>query len=157
MPTGRITFPGGISSPSIQVPYLPGSSRGVRGSRISNGGGVNAPYPQPSVTPGYGTGLTPFYARIVPEIAKANYLNPSNQGRRALDASNFSRMVQPANNPASSQMARGYTDPIQVFAASNTWQIAGATSVGVRAKQPSTKFVSPFSNLPIPVAMPWDL
>lgn len=157
MPTGKIIFPGGVSSPSIQVPYIPQSSKGVRGSKISNGGGVNATAPQPNVTISYGTGLNRFYASFIPEIAKANYLAPSNQGRRALDSFNFSRMVDPRDNPSRSQFVEGYTDALQQFAASNTWQIAGATSVGVRAKQPSTKFVSPFSSLPIPVRMPWDL
>ena len=157
MPTGRITFPGGLSAPAIQVPFLPGSPNGVRGASISRGGGILAPIPQPVVTQGYGTGFTRFYAGFVPEIAKANYIAPTTQGQRALDNSDFSRMAQPRNNPSRSQFVEGYTSAIQVFAASNTWQIAGATSVGTRAKQPSTKFVSPFSNLPIPVAMPWDL
>lgn len=157
MPTGKITFPGGVSSPSIQTPYLPGSPRGVRGSTISHGGGINVPISHPTVVPSYGTGLNHFYAGFVPEIAKANYLSPSNQGRRGSDNANFSRMIDPRDNPSRSQFAEGYTNAIQQFAASNTWQIAGVTSVGTRAKQPSTKFVSPFSNLPIPVAMPWDL
>lgn len=157
MPTGKINFPGGLSPLSIQVPQLPGSSMGVKGSTISQGGGINAVTPGPSITIDYGAEQAKFYAGFVPEVAKANFLAPSNQGHRALADSNFSRMVEPRNNPTSGQMVRGYTDPIQQFAASNTWQIAGKTSVGVRAKQPSTKFVSPFSSLPIPVRMPWDL
>jgi hypothetical protein len=157
MPTGKIMFPGGLSGHSIPVPTLPGSSSSVKGSEISRGGGVNAVTPGPNVVIDYGAEQTRFYAGIVPEVAKANYIRPSNQGRMLQDGYNFSRMAQPRNNPASSQMVRGYTDPIQQFAASNTWQIAGATSKGVRAKQPSTKFVSPFASLPIPVRMPWDL
>ena len=157
MPTGRINFPGGISAPSIHNPFLGGATRGVRGASISSGGPVNAVTPGPNVTIDYGAEQTKFYAGIVPEVAKANYLAPSNQGRKLQDNYNFSRMVQPRNNPSRSQFLQGYTQAIQEFAASNTWQIAGQTSVGTRAKQPSTKFVSPFSNLPIPVAMPWDL
>jgi hypothetical protein len=94
---------------------------------------------------------------MVPEVAKANFLAPSNQGHRAALDSRQSMMYDPRNNPSRSQMSEGYTQPIQQFAASNTWQIAGQTSVGQRAKQPSTKFVSPFSSLPIPTRMPWDL
>jgi hypothetical protein len=157
MPTGRITFPGGLSAPSIAVPNLFGPDRGVRGASISAGGSVNAVTPGPNIQIDYGVHEAHFYAGFVPEIAKANYLAPSNQGRKLQDNYQFSRMAQPRNNPSTSQKLRGYTQAIQVFAASNTWQVAGQTSVGVRAKQPSTKFVSPFSNLPIPVAMPWDL
>ena len=157
MPTGRITFPGGLSAPSIAVPNLFGAVQGVRGSQISSGGGVNAVTPGPNVTIDYGAQQSDFYAGFVPEVAKANYLTPSNQGRNLQDNYQFSRMADARNNPSTSQKLRGYIQAIQAFAASNTWQIAGQTSVGVRAKQPSTKFVSPFSNLPIPIAMPWDL
>lgn len=158
MPTGKITFPGGLSHQAIQVPKLPGSSRGVKGSQISTGGGVNAPYAQPTLIPSYGTGLTDYYAGIVPEIAKANYFVPSNQGHRALKASEFSRMADVHNSPSRSQMMEGYTEAIQQFNATNTYNTPnGQTSVGTRARQPSTKFVSPFSNLPIPTSMPWDL
>ena len=45
MPTGRITFPGGLSAPSIAVPNLFGADRGVRGASISAGGSVNAVTP----------------------------------------------------------------------------------------------------------------
>ena len=157
MPTGRITFPGGLSAPSVHAPSLFGPDRGVRGASISAGGNVNAVTPGPTVVIDYGAGQTKFYAGFVPEVAKANYLAPSNQGRRLQNDYNAVRMDTPRNNPSRSQFLQGYTQAIQVFASSNTWQIAGQTSVGVRAKQPSTKFVSPFSSLPIPTAMPWDL
>lgn len=158
MPTGRITFPGGVSSPITHPPQLPGPRRGVRGRSISVGSsGIRTPITTPTVTFDYGAKRTAFYAGFVPEVYKANYLHPTNQGYKALQASNYSRMASPRNTPARSLYAEGYTDAIQLFAASNTWQIAGATSVGTRAKQPSTKFVSPFSNNPIPVSMPWDI
>ena len=158
MPTGRITFPGGLSAPSLAVPNLFGAKRGVRGAHISSGGGVNAVTPGPNVTIDYGTQQSQFYAGFVPEVAKANYLAPSNQGRYLQDNYQFSRMADARNSPSRSQYLQGYTQAIQVFAASNTWQLAGPVdAVGTRARQPSTKFVSPFSNLPIPVAMPWDL
>lgn len=159
MPTGRITFPGGLSAPSIQVPQIPGNPRGVKdGANSSSHAGAMAPTPGPVIYIDYGAlGSAAFYGRMVPEVAKANFLAPSNQGHRAAIDSRQSMMFDPRNSPSRSQFSEGYTDAIQVFAASNTWQIAGATSKGVRARQPSTKFVSPFSSLPIPTRMPWDL
>lgn len=162
MPTGRITIHGGITSPTIEVPNLPGAPAGTRGASISDTGKpvkVRNPNPTPAVYQPYGTNLTRFYAGFVPEVAKANYLNPSNQGKRALGIQEANYTPAGANhNPSRSQFSEGYTDPIQMFAASNTWQLAGPTdSPGSRAKQPSQKFVSPFSSLPIPVKMPWDL
>jgi hypothetical protein len=160
MPTGRITFPGGIGSPTILVPIIAGNPRGVRdGNNSAYSGGGRGVNPQPNTAPGYGTGLNRFYAGFVPEVLKANYLNPSNQGARA--EAQFSAARESActsNSPSRSQMSEGYTAAIQEFAASNTWQLAGPKdSPGMRAKQPSTKFVSPFSSLPIPTRMPWDL
>lgn len=164
MPTGRIVNPGGVSSPSIEVPYLPGPPAGVRGATISNDGktrsaGGNAVTPQPDVTINYGTQNYGYYAGIVPEVAKANLLAPSNQGRKMQNSFVAAMTPESANHsPSRSQFSEGYTDALQVFAASNTWQLAGPVdSPGSRAKQPSTKFVSPFSSLPIPTRMPWDL
>ena len=166
MPTGRIVHAGGVSSPTITVPYLPGPPQGTRGATISDDGsgkdksaGGRAPTPQPPVQLNYGTHMEAFYAGIVPEIAKANFLSPSNQGRMAQSEFVDAMTPESANhNPSRSQMSEGYTDALQAFAASNTWQLAGPTdSPGTRAKQPSTKFVSPFETLPIPTKMPWDL
>lgn len=165
MPTGRIVHPGGVTSPSIAVPYLPGPPQGVRGATISNDGhyaaaGGRGSDPTPSVRMPYGTDLTPFYAGFIPEVAKANYINPSNQGRRAQGVM-LANYTPPSgvNNPSRSQIMEGYTDALQQFAASNTWQLAGPTdSPGTRAKQPNSKFVSPFSTAgPIAVRMPWDV
>jgi hypothetical protein len=158
MPTGRLTFPDGISAPAIQVPRLPGSPADTRGNNEGVGGGVSAPIVQPVIEPDYGAlHATERYAGLSVEVAKANFIYPTNQGHRAAVDSRQSMMFDPRNNPARMQFQEGYTAPIQLFASSNTWQIAGQTSVGTRAKQPSTKFVSPFSSLPIPVRMPWDL
>ena len=159
MPTGRITFPGGLSAPSIHVPNLFGADRGVRGASISAGGVSGAVTPGPNVVIDYGAQQTKFYAGFVPEVAKANYLAPSNQGRVAQNNFNAVRMDTPRNNPSRSQFLQGYTQAIQAFAATNTWNTPNGASVtsGKRASQPSTKFVSPFSSLPIPTAMPWDL
>jgi hypothetical protein len=159
MPTGRITIPGGISGHSIQVPNLPGPTPGTKGGTgVAHTGGTGAKVAQPPMQIDYGAlGSAIFYGGFVPEIAKANFIAPSNQGHRAAIDSRQSLMYDPRNSPSRSQFSEGYTQAIQVFAASNTWQIAGETSKGTRAKQPSTKFVSPFASLPIPVRMPWDL
>jgi len=158
MPTGRITFPGGLSGNSVQVPQLPGNTPGTRGGTGATGGGVNAKVAQPPMAIDYGVlGSAAFYGQIVPEVAKANFINPSNQGHRAAIDNRQTMMYDPRNSPSRSQFSEGYTQAIQVFASSNTWQIAGQTSKGTRASQPSTKFVSPFSSLPIPIRMPWDL
>lgn len=162
MPTGRLTFPGGISSESIQVPFLPGSPVGTNAasSGISEGGGVKAPVSQPPYLPSYGAlDATKIYGGMSVEVAKANFIAPTTQGHRAAIASRGSMMYDPRNSPSRSQFQEGYTAPIQMFAASNTYNTPNGPTVqsGQRAKQPSTKFVSPFSNLPIPVRMPWDL
>jgi hypothetical protein len=159
MPTGRLTFPGGLSGHTIQVPTLPANIPGVRGNDISMGGGVAAKVAQPSIVPMYGAlDSAAFYSSFVPEVAKANFIAPSNQGHRAALDSRQSMMYDPRNSPSRSQFSEGYTQAIQVFAASNTWQLTGPVdSPGTRAKQPNQKFVSPFSSLPIPTRMPWDL
>lgn len=161
MPTGRITFAGGISSESIHAPQLPTSIPGVRGNGSPEYQPIQVKVAQPVVFPDYGTSLNSpgFYAAAgVTEIAKANFLSPSVQGHTAALASRQSLMFDPRNSPSRSQFSEGYTQPLQVFAASNTWQLAGPTdSPGTRAKQPNQKFVSPFSSLPIPVRMPWDI
>ncbi len=162
MPTGKVTFAGGVSSPAIQVPNLPGPPQGIRGSTISdrNGGGYGKPT-SPADYPNYGGVVDNlgFYAGIVPEVAKANFIAPSSQGKRLLGIQQDSYTPPGASHsPSRSQFSEGYTNALQVFAASNTWQLAGpADSPGTRAKQPSMKFVSPFSSLPIPTKMPWDL
>jgi hypothetical protein len=158
VPTGKITFPGGLSAPNVHSGFFGGPDRGVRGASFGAAGGVKAVTPGPNVVIDYGAQQTAFYAGFVPEVAKANYLAPSNQGRVLQNIYNATRMDTPRNNPSRSQFLQGYTQAIQAFAASNTWNSAnGTSSVGSRAKQPSTKFVSPFSSLPIPTAMPWDL
>ena len=160
MPTGRITFPGGLTGHSIQVPNLPGPTPGTKGGTgVAPIGGVAAKVAQPPMQIDYGTlGAAQFYGGFVPEVAKANFIAPSNQGHRAAIDNRQSLMYDPRNSPSRSQFVEGYTQAIQVFASNNTWNTTtGDTSKGTRAKQPSTKFVSPFASLPIPVRMPWDL
>lgn len=164
MPTGRITTVGGLTSQTIQPPYLPGPNPGTRGASLgvdtvhTLGGTAIVDPEQNSFTHPYGAlEASRNYSRLNPSIAKAYFIAPTNQGQRAGKASRQSLMYDPRNSPSRSQFMQGYTPPLQVFASSNTWQIAGATSKGTRAKQPSLKFVSPFGRNPIPVRMPWDL
>lgn len=160
MPTGRITFPGGLSGHTIHAPNLPGPTPGVKtGTGVSHTGGVAAKVAQPPMQIDYGAlGSAIFYGSFVPEVAKANFIAPSNQGHRAAIDNRQSLMYDPRNSPSRSQFSEGYTEAIQQFASTNTWNTpTGTTSKGTRAKQPSTKFVSPFASLPIPVRMPWDL
>lgn len=79
------------------------------------------------------------------------------QGAR-LHRNGFQTMFyQPRNNPSRSQISEGYTQPMQVFASSNTWNtVQSQTTVGKPNAQPSVKLASPF-HLPIPTRMPWDL
>ena len=157
----------GPSSHLIQVPFIPGAPQ-FKGqptpvgdganSQNSAGGNAKDPVPQPEKVVDYGIEYYgTFYG--LPEIAKANGVNPSNQGHLALGQMMAAYMpMAPDQAPARSQKMEGYTAPLQQFSASNTYQIAGQTSVGVRQTQPRTnKFVSPFSSMPIPTRMPWDL
>lgn len=98
------------------------------------------------------------YIPINEEIAKSYVIHPTNQGQRGGIASRQSMMYDPRNSPSRSQFSEGYTNPVQVFASQNSWQTpTGLSSKGQRQRQPSTKTVSPFSRLPIPTRMPWDL
>lgn len=101
----------------------------------------------------------PYYIGINPEIAKSYVIEPTAQGQRGAMQQRQSMMFDPRNSPSRSQFQQGYTEPIQQFAASNTWQIAaGSDSVSKPARQPSLKQVSPFtSSAPISTKMPWDL
>ena len=98
------------------------------------------------------------YIGMNEEIAKGYVVHPTNQGQRAAIAQRQSMMYDPRNSPSRSQKAEGYTSPAQNFAAYNTWNTpAGLSSKGKRNKQPSLRTVSPFSRLPIPTRMPWDV
>lgn len=94
-----------------------------------------------------------------PEIAKSYVIHPTNQGQVAAVAQRQSMMYDPRNNPSRSQFQEGYTQPIQQFAAPQSYVGAEGAQVqsGMVIKQPSSKAVSPFSRLPIPTRMPWDL
>lgn len=154
----------GPSSHVIQVPFIPGSPAGTANdgsnSQLSAGANAKEPIPQPEKVVNYGTqDYYGLYSKASVEAVKAQSLNPSNQGHLALGQMLAAWMpLAPDQAPARSQKVEGYTAPIQLFASSNTFQIAGQTSVGVRQTQPRTnKFVSPFSSMPIPTRMPWDL
>lgn len=160
----RVIFPGGLTHQPIQTPNLPDQIPGIKtGTGVQGNYGTTGQVAQPVSIPSYGAYAAMqqgFYAGFVPEIAKANLINPSNQGHRALAdiKSGYFGVIGNAK-PSRSQFSEGYTQPIQVFAASNTWQLAGPNdnNNGVRPKQPNQKYVSPFSSLPIPTRMPWDL
>ncbi len=119
------------------------------------------PYPKQDIakmTALAAQGVPNYYAPINVEIAKSYYIHPTNQGQRAAVAQRQSMMIDPRNNPSRSQFLQGYTNPIQVLSAGNTWNgDSGLSSKGQRTRQPSTKAVSPFASVPIPVRMPWDL
>lgn len=103
-------------------------------------------------------GVPNTYIPINASIAKSYVINPTNQGQRAAVAQRGSMMFDPRNSPSRSQFLQGYTNPVQLFTASNTWNAdSGLSSKGQRTRQPSTKAVSPFASVPIPVRMPWDL
>ena len=103
-------------------------------------------------------GIPNYYIPLNDEIAKAYVIFPTNQGQTAAIAQRQTMMFEPRNNPSRSQFQQGYTDPIQDLVGTNTWNVdSGLSSKGQRLRQPSTKAVSPFAALPIPVRMPWDL
>jgi len=159
-PIGYLRAHGGVSGHVIQVPYIPGNPRGVRdGNNSADSAGGNAPTPQPQIEMGYGFNQYDYGLSGVTEIAKANVISPSDQGHNARRdfTGSMTDKAYSNNSPSRSQYSEGYTPAIQVFASSNTWQIAGQTSKGTRARQPSVKFVSPFSSGAIPTRMPWDL
>lgn len=120
-----------------------------------NLGLVGSPYPD--VAASLSPVNNPYQIGISVELQKA-YTPPTDQGRRGSIASRRTMMYDPRNSPSRSQKVENYTDPIQVFAASNVWQTpSGRNSKGERLRQPSTKTASPFTNLPIRTRMPWDL
>ena len=122
---------------------------------ISSLGRIGAPNPNVVAS---NAGAASRDNRLSEEIAKSYRVYPTDQGQRGAIAARQVMMIGPRDNPSRSQYSEGYTDPIQVFASSNVWNTqAGLSSKGTRASQPSTRFVSPFSNLPIPTRMPWDL
>lgn len=98
------------------------------------------------------------YIPMNAEIAKSYVINPTDQGQRAAVAQRQTMMIDPRNSPSRSQYSEGYTAPIQLFASANTWNSpSGLSAKGARERQPSTKTVSPFSTIPIPTRMPWDI
>jgi len=115
--------------------------------------------PSPNMDAGLASrGVPNFYIPMNIEIAKAYVVNPTNQGQRGGIAARQTMMMDPRNSPSRSQFSEGYTIPIQQFTSNNTWQTpSGQNTAGVPQRQPSTKFVSPFSAPPIPTRMPWDL
>lgn len=119
------------------------------------------PYPKQDIakeTALAAQGIPNYYGAINVGIAKSYFINPTNQGQRGGIAARQSMMFDPRNSPSRSQFLQGYTNPVQLFQSGNTWNAdSGLSSKGQRTRQPSTKAVSPFASVPIPVRMPWDL
>lgn len=98
----------------------------------------------------------PDYSGLNPAYYKFEHYLPASQPRRLANAQRRLLFTPPANNPSRSQFSQGYTDPIQFFAANNTWQLPqGQTSTGRVPRQPSLRFVSP-GNMAIPTRMPFQ-
>jgi hypothetical protein len=120
----------------------------------------NGEYPLPNVDASLAIhGSAAYYIPLNPELWKSYVAVPTNQGQRGGIASRQTMMFDPRNSPSRSQMSEGYTIPIQQFGAQILWETpSGQHTAGQNARQPSTKFASPFSTTqPIPTRMPWDL
>lgn len=98
----------------------------------------------------------PDYSGLNPAFYKFNHYGPAAQPRILANAQRLMMLTPVSNNPSRSQFQQGYTDPIQMFAASNSWQSpSGQMSVGSVPMQPSLRFASPQS-LKFPTKMPWQ-
>lgn len=99
------------------------------------------------------------YARIN-NLIKESYSKKgplTAQGQRLHDSWFRSFFMQASDNPQRAQFLTAYTQPLQQFYQTNTFNSpAGDVSPGRRLAQPFAKAASPV-NLPIPAAMPWDL
>lgn len=98
----------------------------------------------------------PDYSGLNPAFYKFNHYYPAAQPRLLASAQRRVMMTPASNNPARMQFCQGYTDPIQMFAASNLWTSpSGQKSTGQVPRQPSLKFASP-GNLAIPTQMDYQ-
>lgn len=87
---------------------------------------------------------------------KFEHYLPASQPRILANAQRKTMFTPVSNNPSRSQFSQGYTDPIQMFAASNSWQApAGQMVAGEVPRQPSLQFASP-GNLSIPTKMDYQ-
>ena len=98
----------------------------------------------------------PDYSGMNVAYTKFEHYLPASQPRILANAQRRLMITPPSNNPSRSQFSQGYTDPIQMFAASNSWQQpAGQMVAGKVPKQPSLSFASP-GNMTIPTQMPFQ-
>ena len=87
-------------------------------------------------------------------LYRAKY-GPFNAAARASAAQKRVAFFDPRNSPSRMQFCQGYTQPYQVFAASNTWQTpTGQDSVARRAYQPSAKLPG-LGSTTVPVLPPF--
>lgn len=101
------------------------------------------------------------YSPINPLIRQAYdpTIPPFAQGARLRKVAYGSMFIQPGDNPQAAQFLTAYTQPLQKFYQTNTWNApAGDVSPGRRIAQgTSGKVASPTSHLPIPANMPWEV
>ena len=99
------------------------------------------------------------YAAINPLIREsyARKSPPFAQGQRLHGIAYGSMFIQPNDSPHPAQFLTAYTQPLQQFYQTNTFNSpAGDVSPGRRLSQPNGRFAAP-SQLPVPTNMPWDL
>ena len=99
----------------------------------------------------------PDYSGMNTVYFKTEHYFPAQQPRKLAVAQRRIMMTPPSNNPSRSQFSQGYTDPIQMFAASNSWQSPSGQKATATRKmsQPSLQFAGP-GNMTIPTAMPFQ-
>ncbi len=98
------------------------------------------------------------YGKINPLIRQAYDTStpPYAQGARLRKIAYGSMFIQPSDNPQAAQFLTAYTQPLQNFYQTNTFNSpAGDVSPGRRISQPSAKTATP--QIPIPASMPWNL
>ncbi len=99
------------------------------------------------------------YSSINPLIRQAYdpSIAPYAQGARLRKVAYGSMFIQPSDNPQAAQFLTAYTQPLQQFYQTNTFNSpAGDVSPGRRLAQgTSAKAASP--SIPIPASMPWNL
>jgi hypothetical protein len=99
------------------------------------------------------------YSTINPLIRQAYSTRtpPFAQGARLRRIAYGSMFIQPSDNPQRAQFLTAYTQPLQQFYQTNTFNApAGDVSPGRRLSQGTTGKVAS-STIPIPTNMPWDL
>lgn len=98
------------------------------------------------------------YGAIDPRIRQRydTSIPPYAQGARLRAIAYGSMFIHPNDSPVPSQFNQAYTQPLQQFYQTNTFNApAGDVSPGRRLAQPYAKAAS--SKSPIPASMPWEV